>query len=134
MKKYMIVFFLILLPKTISFSQVISNKINCDSTVLITSKQLKIANLIFIEHDYLLKTNQLLNKQLYNYKLNNELLLQSDSLNRIEIYEYKLLTESYNNEIVSLNKQIKNKKKTILALEIGGITISVGLFIWLLLK
>lgn len=134
MKKYMIVFFLILLPKTISFSQVISNKINCDSTVLITSKQLKIANLIFIEHDYLLKTNQLLNKQLYNYKLNNELLLQSDSLNRIEIYEYKLLTESYNNEIASLNKQIKNKKKTILALEIGGITISVGLFIWLLLK
>lgn len=134
MKKYMIVFFLILLPKTISFSQVISNKINCDSTVLITSKQLKIANLIFVEHDYLLKTNQLLNKQLYNYKLNNELLLQSDSLNRIEIYEYKLLTESYNNEIVSLNKQIKNKKKTILALEIGGITISVGLFIWLLLK
>lgn len=134
MKKYMIVFFLILLPKTISFSQVISNKINYDSTVLITSKQLKIANLIFIEHDYLLKTNQLLNKQLYNYKLNNELLLQSDSLNRIEIYEYKLLTESYNNEIASLNKQIKNKKKTILALEIGGITISVGLFIWLLLK
>lgn len=134
MKKYMIVFFLILLPKTISFSQVISSKINCDSTVLITSKQLKIANLIFIEHDYLLKTNQLLNKQLYNYKLNNELLLQSDSLNRIEIYEYKLLTESYNNEIASLNKQIKNKKKTILALEIGGITISVGLFIWLLLK
>lgn len=134
MKKYMIVFFLILLPKTISFSQVISNKINCDSTVLITSKQLKITNLIFIEHDYLLKTNQLLNKQLYNYKLNNELLLQSDSLNRIEIYEYKLLTESYNNEIASLNKQIKNKKKTILALEIGGITISVGLFIWLLLK
>lgn len=134
MKKYMIVFFLILLPKTISFSQVISSKINCDSTVLITSKQLKITNLIFIEHDYLLKTNQLLNKQLYNYKLNNELLLQSDSLNRIEIYEYKLLTESYNNEIASLNKQIKNKKKTILALEIGGITISVGLFIWLLLK
>ena len=134
MKKYMIVLFLILLPKTISFSQVISSKINCDSTVLITSKQLKIANLIFIEHDYLLKTNQLLNKQLYNYKLNNELLLQSDSLNRIEIYEYKLLTESYNNEIASLNKQIKNKKKTILALEIGGITISVGLFIWLLLK
>lgn len=134
MKKYMIVFFLILLPKTISFSQVISSKINCDSIVLITSKQLKIANLIFIEHDYLLKTNQLLNKQLYNYKLNNELLLQSDSLNRIEIYEYKLLTESYNNEIASLNKQIKNKKKTILALEIGGITISVGLFIWLLLK
>lgn len=134
MKKYTIVFFLILLPKTISFSQVISSKINCDSTVLITSKQLKIANLIFIEHDYLLKTNQLLNKQLYNYKLNNELLLQSDSLNRIEIYEYKLLTESYNNEIASLNKQIKNKKKTILALEIGGITISVGLFIWLLLK
>lgn len=134
MKKYMIVFFLILLPKTISFSQVISSKINCDSTVLITSKQLKIANLIFIEHDYLLKTNQLLNKQLYNYKLNNELLLQSDSLNRIEIYEYKLLTESYNNEIASLNKQIKNKKKTILTLEIGGITISIGLFIWLLLK
>ena len=134
MKKSILTFFLILLATTTSFSQTISNKIKKDSTVLITSDQLKRTNLIFVEHEALLKTNSLLHQQLDNYKLNNNLLLRSDSIHKVEIDKYKLLTESFSSEITSLNKEIKRKDRTILTLKIGGITISSGLLLWLLLK
>lgn len=134
MKKSILTFFLILLATTTSFSQTISNEIKKDSTVLITSDQLKRTNLIFLEHEALLKTNSLLHQQLNNYKLNNDLLLRSDSIRKVEIDKYKLLTESFNSEIASLNKEIKRKDRTILTLKIGGITISSGLLLWLLLK
>lgn len=134
MKKSILTFFLILLATTMSFSQIISNEIKRDSTVLITSDQLKRTNLIFVEHEALLKTNSLLHQQLANYKLNNNLLLRSDSIHKVKIDEYRLLTESFNSEIASLNKKMKRKDKTILALKIGGITISSGLLLWLLLK
>ena len=134
MKKSILTFFLILLATTMSFSQTISNEIKRDSTVLITSDQLKRTNLIFVEHEALLKTNSLLHQQLDNYKLNNNLLLRSDSIHKVEIDKYKLLTESFSSEITSLNKEIKRKNRTILTLKIGGITISSGLLLWLLLK
>ena len=134
MKKSILTFFLILLVTTMSFSQTISNEIKRDSTVLITSDQLKRINLIFVEHEALLKTNSLLHQQLANYKLNNDLLLRSDSIRKVEIDKYKLLTESFSSEITSLNKEIKRKDRTILTLKIGGITISSGLLLWLLLK
>ncbi len=134
MKKSILTFFLILLATTTSFSQTISNETKRDSTVLITSDQLKRTNLIFLEHEALLKTNSLLHQQLNNYKLNNDLLLRSDSIRKVEIDKYKLLTESFNSEIASLNKEIKRKDRTILTLKIGGITISSGLLLWLLLK
>ena len=134
MKKSILTFFLILLATTMSFSQTISNEIKRDSTVLITSNQLKRTNLIFVEHEALLKTNSLLHQQLDNYKLNNNLLLRSDSIHKVEIDKYKLLTESFSSEITSLNKEIKRKNRTILTLKIGGITISSGLLLWLLLK
>ena len=134
MKKSILTFFLILLATTTSFSQTISNEIKKDSTVLITSDQLKRTNLIFVEHEALLKTNSLLHQQLDNYKLNNNLLLRSDSIHKVEIDKYKLLTESFSSEITSLNKEIKRKDRTILTLKIGGITISSGLLLWLLLK
>ena len=134
MKKSILTFFLILLATTMSFSQTISNEIKRDSTVLITSAQLKRTNLIFVEHEALLKTNSLLHQQLANYKLNNNLLLRSDSIHKVEINKYKLLTESFSSEITSLNKEIKRKDRTILTLKIGGITISSGLLLWLLLK
>ena len=134
MKKSILTFFLILLATTMSFSQTISNEIKRDSTVLITSDQLKRTNLIFLEHEALLKTNSLLHQQLNNYKLNNDLLLRSDSIRKVEIDKYKLLIESFSSEIASLNKEIKRKDRTILTLKIGGITISSGLLLWLLLK
>ena len=128
------IFLLVLLVRIMSFSQTTSNKIEQDSTVLITSDQLKRTNLIFIEHEKLLKENALLYKQLDNYKVSNDLLVQTDSLRKKEIAEYKLLTESFNAEIKKLNKEIKRKDKRLLSWKIGGITISSGLLLWLLLK
>lgn len=134
MKKNILIFLITTLATTTSFSQTISRETENDSTVLITSNQLKNTNLIFIEHEKLLKENALLYKQLDNYKVSNDLLVQTDSLRKKEIAEYKLLTESFNAEIKKLNKEIKRKDKRLLSWKIGGITISSGLLLWLLLK
>ena len=134
MKKNILIFLITILATTTSFSQTISRETKNDSTVLITSNQLKNTNLIFIEHEKLLKENALLYKQLDNYKVSNDLLVQTDSLRKKEIAEYKLLTESFNAEIKKLNKEIKRKDKRLLSWKIGGITISSGLLLWLLLK
>ena len=134
MKKNILIFLITTLATTTSFSQTILRETENDSTVLITSNQLKNTNLIFIEHEKLLKENALLYKQLDNYKVSNDLLVQTDSLRKKEIAEYKLLTESFNDEIKKLNKEIKHKDKRLLSWKIGGITISSGLLLWLLLK
>lgn len=134
MKKFVILFFLILSVTTTCFSQNILVKENNDTIVLITPKQLKETNLIFVEHQKLLRENDLLFKQISNYKLDNELLLQADSLRILQLKNYEALTESYNLKVEQLNKEIKKKNNTIIAWKIGGVTVSVGLLIWLLLK
>ena len=101
---------------------------------MITPNQLKEANLIFVEHQKLLRENDLLFKQISNYKLDNELLLKTDSLRTLQLRNYEGLTESYNLKVEQLNKEIKKKNNTIIAWKIGGVTVSVGLLIWLLLK
>ena len=134
MKKNITMFLLTLLMTTTCFSQTILTETKKDSTVLITSEQLKRTNLIFVEQEAPLKSNSFLSKQLFNYKLSNDLLLKTDSIRKIEIDNYKLLTESFNSKINTLNKKIKQKDKVILTLKIGGITVSSGLLLWLLLK
>ena len=111
-----------------SFSQTISEN---DSIVPITSDQLLKANLIFIEHKYLLEQNSLLNKQIVNYKKYVNLLEQTDS---IRIKEIELRNTSYNTEIERLNDEIKIKNNTILYWKIGGICVSACLLIWLIIK
>ena len=134
MKKFVILFFLILSMTTTCFSQNISNGIEKDSIVLITPNQLKEANLIFVEHQKLLRENDLLFKQISNYKLDNELLLKTDSLRTLQLRNYEGLTESYNLKIEQLNKEIKRKNNTLLVWKVGGVTVGVGLLVWLLLK
>ena len=101
---------------------------------MITSNQLKEANLIFIEHRKLLIENNLLFKQISNYKLDNDLLIRADSLRTLQLKSYKGLTESYSLKVNQLNKEIRKKNNTLLAWKIGGVTISAGLLVWLLLK
>ena len=134
MKKFVILFFLILSMTTTCFSQNISDSIKLDSIVLITPNQLKEANLIFVEHQKLLKENELLFKQISNYKLDNELLLKTDSLRTLQLRNYEGLTKSYSFKIEQLNKEIKRKNNTLLVWKVGGVTVSVGLLVWLLLK
>lgn len=134
MKKLVTLFFLILLMPITCFSQNILVKENNDTIVLITPKQLKETNLIFIEHQKLLIENDLLFKQISNYKLDNALLNKTDSLRALQLTNYKELTKSYSLKIEQLDKEIKKKNNNLLVWRVGGITISAGLLIWLLLK
>ncbi len=102
-----------------------------DSTVSVTASDLKYANLIFVEHKKLLTENSLLYQQLGNcIDLNNQL-VQVDSLRKEQIFE---LNKKHTKQINDLNKEIKKKNNSILYWQIGGITISVGLILFLLFK
>lgn len=102
-----------------------------DSIVSVTASDLKYANLIFVEHKKLLTENSLLYQQLGNcIDLNNQL-VQVDSLRKEQIFE---LNKKHTKQINDLNKEIKKKNNSILYWQIGGITISVGLILFLLFK
>ena len=111
-----------------------SNLIEQDSIVYVTTQDIKYTNLIFIEHKKLIKDNALLLNQIENYKDLTNTLTQIDSLRLRQIKEYSTLNENYQLQIESLNKDIKKKNKTLLCWKIGGITISSGLLLFLLLK
>ena len=110
------------------------NPIEQDSIVYVTTQDIKYANLIFIEHKKLTKDNALLLNQIENYKDLTNTLTQVDSLRLKQIEEYSALNDKYQLQIESLNKDIKKKNKTLLYWEIGGITVSTGLLLFLLLK
>lgn len=60
--------------------------------------------------------------------------MQSDSLRIIQLQNYEKLSKVYSVEINNLNKEISKKNKTITAWKVGGVTVTVGLMVWLLLK
>lgn len=134
MKRIVILFLTILLARTTCFSLPISETIPQDSIVSITSEQLKYANLIFVEHKELLKENGLLKEQVNNYQLKTNYLLKTDSLRVLQIENYQYVNSTYSKQIEGLSKTIKKKNNTITCWKIGGITVSVGLILVLLLK
>lgn len=105
-----------------------------DSTVLITTSDLKYTNLIFVEHNKLQQENSLLQSQLSNYIILTNQLEQVDSLRIKQVTEYKNLNQQYITNIESLNEDIKRKEQTIWNWKVGGIAVSIGLAIVLLLK
>ena len=130
MKRIVILFLIILLQTTTSFSQIIWN----DSVIGITPIQLKTTNLIFVEHEKLLKENSLLKIQLDNYVKDNQLLTQTDSIKTIQLKGYKDLDTQNKKQIEQLNKDLSRKKKELTVWKIGGLGISVGLLLWLLVN
>lgn len=134
MKRIVTLFFIILLTRIICSSQITSEEIKQDSIASITSEQLKYANLIFVEHDKLLKENNLLAEQVQNYQIKNDYLLKADSLRREQVINYQQLNDECIIKIEELNKTLKKKDKNILYWQIGGISVSVGLILFLLLK
>lgn len=115
-KKLLITLSIIMLTVTTSFSATIYN----DTVISITPIQLKQTNLIFAEHQKLLKENKLLLKQLNNYKNDNALLIKADSLRCMQVEAYKNLSVS--------------KKRTLLYWQVGGITVSTTLLLLFLFK
>lgn len=134
MKKTLILLLLTMLVRISAFSSTISEPIEQDSIVYVTTQDIKYANLIFVEHKKLIKDNFLLTQQLENYKDLTNTLTQVDSLRLRQINEYSELNHSYQLQIDDLNKDIKKKNRTLLVWKIGGITVSAGLLLFLLLK
>lgn len=134
MKRIVILFLAILLVRITCFSSTTSEVTRQDSTVSITSDQLKYANLIFVEHKKLLEENDLLTQQVQNYQAKTDFLLRTDSLRVAQITNYQLINETYATQIEDLNKAIKKKDLAVTCWKIGGITVSVGLVLFLLLK
>jgi hypothetical protein len=134
MKRTLVLLLITILTKIIAFSSNISEITNQDSTVCITSSNLKYANLIFLEHQTLFKENSLLKLQLKNYEELNNNLMQTDSLRLKQIQEYNSLDMVRINQINSLEKNIKDKNKIIKYWQIGGITVSAGLILFMILK
>lgn len=124
-KRTWIVLLIITLTKITSFSITTSTSINQDSTVYtITPEQIKYTNLIFVEHQKLLKENSLLNEQISNYQSLHNNFIKLDSIQKDQI----------NNQLkinYDLCKEIDKKNKVI---RIGGITVGISLILILLLK
>lgn len=134
MKRIVILFLTILLVRITCFSSTTSEVTRQDSIVSITSDQLKYANLIFVEHKKLLEENDLLTQQVQNYQVKTDLLLRTDSLRVSQITNYQHINEAYATQIEDLNKAIKKRDRAVTCWTIGGITVSVGLVLFLLLK
>lgn len=134
MKRHVILFLITLLMTISSFSSTISREIEADSTVLITPNELKETNLIFAEHSKLLVENELLGEQVESLEQDICLLQEVDSIRCQQIYNYEAMSQSYQNYIQALNEKIKRKDRTVRAWQIGGVTVSVGLLLLLLLK
>lgn len=60
--------------------------------------------------------------------------MQVDSLRLHQIQEYNNLDMVRINQINSLEKDIKSKNRVIRYWQIGGITVSIGLILFLILK
>lgn len=134
MKRTLLTLLIIMLVRIIGFSSNTLILTESDSIVSITTSDLKYANLIFVEHNKLLRENNLFKNQLENYKILNNHLEQVDSLRQQQIGEYQGLNQSYILQIENLNKDIQNKNRAILGWKIGSITVSAGLVLFLLLK
>lgn len=126
-KKRLVLLLIILLMTTTSFSSTISNKIEKDTIVSITSSQLKETNLIFAEHHKLLIENQLLSEQINNYKEDNILLIKADSVRVSQI-------ETYKNWNKYVTKKYNDERKKVLFWKVGGIVVSFSLLLLLLVK
>ena len=127
LKKLLILFLAILLIPICSSSQTIYRNSTGDSLVLITPSQLKTANLIFVEHKFLLKENALLKSELSSlYELNDNLSL-TNQLSNNKITEFDKRFKIQEKTISDLNSSIekyKKKQKSRLVVEgclIGGI-------------
>lgn len=129
--KFTITLLLSLLIPTVSFSQDTYPKIVNDTLILLTSKQLKHTNLIFAEHNMLLKKTDLLESQTQQYKELIRNYEYNDSLH-LELLEsnktYYLSRISALND--SLKKETKKRKLSQFGMfGIGGLAILALLFI-----
>lgn len=131
MKKKLIIFLINLLIPTVCFSQNTYDypKILNDSLIVITSKQLKQTNILFLERSKLLKEKAEYKKVISNYKLLTSTLEEMNS-------NYNLIILENNSTITRLqseNQKYKTKNKRYKKWFIGTLGVSFAVFIPIIL-
>ena len=122
MKRIVLLLCINLLTATVCSSQTIYPQIASDSTVIISHKQLKQTNLIFLEHKKFKEVNKELNNQIINYKKLVNNYESQDSLyeKRISYLDNKLKIS--NDKIHKNNTTIKVYRFLCIGL-VGGLII-----------
>lgn len=132
MKRRKIALLIMMLVPIYSFSQHISNPtlidtihlsipVNESELVTITDKQLKTANLIFLEHEKLSKEVPLLNEKISNLEKIDSTWQHTDSIRKSNELKYIETINNNNSQI----KQLKKDKKILL----GTSFTSIALFL-----
>lgn len=132
MKRRKIASLIMMLIPICSFSQHISSPtltdtihlsipVNESELVTITAKQLKTANLIFLEHEKLSKEVPLLNKKISNLEKIDSIWQHTDSIRKSNELKYIETINNNNSKI----KQLKKDKKILL----GTSFTSIALFL-----
>lgn len=137
MKRSIILCLLSLLTVIVCFSQSTYPLILNDSLIVISPIQLKQTNLIFLEHKKLSLENSELKIQNENY---GKLIFNYQVSDSVKNGQISLLTNSlgeYNSIIEEQRVQIgklQSSKKLYKGIAVGGVTISLGLLILLIVK
>ena len=97
----------------------------------ITSEQLKITNIIFLEHEKFSKQIPLLKQQIINLEQINKSWEQTDSIRKSQIIYYDQEIKDKNKSIEDLNKTLKKRNSVI---KYGGTIGVLTIILCLLLK
>ena len=122
MIKKLLLLCLVLIVPTSSFSQ---------DTLKITSEQLRLTNVIFLEHKKFSEQVPLLQQQITNLEQVNESWKQTDSIRKSQLLYCNQVIEDKNKSIEGLNKSLKRKQNLI---KYGGTASVLTIILCLLLK
>lgn len=106
MMKRLILLLMLLIPQIYASSQ---------DTLKVTSEQIRIANLIFAEHQKYSEKIPLLEHQITNLTFINKSWEQTDSIRKLQIQQSSAVIADKTNSIEKLNKSLKRKQKVIIA-------------------
>lgn len=126
MKRYAILLLMLVITTTFCSSQIIQKSTTVlDTTrIVITDKQLKTANLIFVEHSKLLKENDILKKQINNYIVLDSLNAKTDSIKT----DFLNIMEKENSD---LRKKVRKQKNVF---GISGLSLGLAFILTILFK
>ena len=122
MIKKLLLLCLVLIVSTSSYSQ---------DTLKITSEQLRLTNVIFLEHKKFSEQIPLLNQQITNLEQINESWKQTDSIRKSQLLYCNQVIGDKNKSIEGLNKSLKRKQELI---KYGGTVSVLTIVLCLLLK
>lgn len=104
---------------------------NTSDSIKITKEQLRLTNVIFLEHRKFSEQIPLLQQQITNLEQINESWKQTDSIRKSQLLYCNQVIEDKNKSIEGLNKSLKRKQSLI---KYGGTVSVLTIILCLLLK